>query len=191
MKCFLLLAAAYAAVIAGAAPVEAGPRITTSFSYYSVSGSSLPDVYRTMVSNAPSAGGVRGYGVTTASPAKQMNVASCRASGRYQIGVNINIRLPKISSAARLTSAETAQWSSFVQFVKRHEETHRSIWATCAAEFERRFLAGAPADCAAAHGRAMALWRQMVAICMPRQQAFDQSQRSALKSHPFMKYASR
>jgi len=75
--------------------------------------------------------------------------------------------------------------------VKRHEETHRSIWATCAAEFERRFMAGAPADCAAAHGRAMAMWRQMVAICMPRQQAFDQSQRSALKSHPFMRYASR
>lgn len=191
MTCFKFAAAAIA-VVACAVPMnaQARPAISTSYSYYSVSGSTLPEIYRSMVSHAPSAAGTKGFGVTTASPGKQMSVASCKASGRYQIGIDVNIRLPRASGGG-LSSSETAQWNGFVSFVKRHEENHRMIWLTCAADFERKFRASAPTDCGAAHAKAMVMWRQTVSACMPRQVAFDSGQRSVLRAHPFMKYASR
>ena len=172
-------------------PANANPAVNTNYSYYAVTGATLPQIYHAMVAKAPSAAGTLGFGVTTALPSPKMTVANCKASGHYQIGVNVNIQLPKASGTAKLSSSESAQWSSFVQFVKRHEEKHGAIWRSCAADFERNFNAAAPADCAAAHNRAMSMWRQMVSACMPRQVAFDASQAPVLKSHPFMKYASR
>ena len=191
MTCFKFAAAAVAAaVLAAPSLAQARPTVRTSYSYYAVSGSTLPQIYRAMVSHAPTAAGTKGFGVTTASPGSQMSVASCEASGHYQIGITVNIRLPK-SSGGGLSSSEMAQWNSFVGFVKRHEETHRMIWLDCAADLERKFEASAPAGCGAAHAKAMVMWRQTVAACMPRQAAFDSGQRSVLKAHPFMKYASR
>ena len=128
--------------------------------------------------------------MTTASPGSQMSISHCKVTGRYQVGVNVMIRLPR-ASGTKLSSAESAQWNNFVGFVKRHEEKHRAIWASCAADFERKFRAGAPSDCSSAHSRAMTMWRQMVSACMPKQASFDAAQRSVLKAHPFMKYASR
>ena len=184
------VAAMAAAVSAMTSLAQARPVISTSYSYYAVSGSTLHEVYRSMVSRAPSAAGTKGFGVTTASPGNQMSVASCKASGRYKIGINVNIRLPRANGSG-LSSSESAQWNGFVSFVKRHEETHRTIWLGCASDLERKFQAIAPADCGAAHAKAMALWRQTVSSCMPRQLAFDSGQRSVLRAHPFMKYASR
>ena len=191
MMCFKVAAAAMAvAVCVVSLNAEARPTISISYSYYSVSGSSLPEIYQSMKAHAPSAAGTKGYGVTTASPGKQMSVASCKAGGHYQIGVNVNIRLPKASGGG-LSSSEAAQWSSFVAFVKRHEETHRMIWLDCTTTFERQFQASAPADCGAAHAKAQVMWRQMVSACMPRQAAFDAAQASVARAHPFMKFAKR
>ena len=190
MTSFRAAAAAIGAVFAVLAPVQAGPSVKTSYSYYNVSGSSLPEIYRSMVGAAPSANGIRGYGITTVSPSLTMSVANCQAKGSYQLGIDVVIRLPR-AGGAKLGSAETAQWSRFVQFVKKHEETHRSIWMQCASAFERSFRAGGGGDCGSSHARAMKLWSKMISSCVPRQNAFDSAQRSALKAHPFMKYASR
>lgn len=172
-------------------PGVAQPKMSTSYSYYSVSGGSLAEIHRSIVSQGPMLNGTRSYGITMASPGKQMSVASCKASGRYRLAVNISIKLPRIASSGQLSAAEVGQWNRFSSFVRKHEEKHRAIWGSCAADYERKFMAGETGNCENAHSRAMSLWHQMVASCMPRQIAFDAAQRNALKSHPFMKYASR
>jgi predicted secreted Zn-dependent protease len=184
-----MAAAAIGAVIV--VPASAQPIMTTSYSYYGVSGDSLAELHRNMVSRGPMLNGSRSYGVTTVAPGKNMSIASCEANGRYQISLSVNIKLPKIADAGGLTPGELAQFRRFSQFVKKHEETHRSIWRDCAGEMERRFVAGTTQDCSTAHSRAMQLFKDMVAQCKPRQIAFDQAQRGVLKSHPFMKFASR
>jgi predicted secreted Zn-dependent protease len=187
----LIVAAATAATLLFFVPsLHAAPKISTSYSYFPVSGESLSEIHRKLVTSGPTVNGVRGYGVTVASPGKSMSVASCKASGSYKFSVSLNIKLPKVGGSS-LSGAELAKWNSFYGFVKRHENQHRAIWTGCAAEFSRRFAAGASDDCGSAHARAMSLWNEMVAYCKPKHQAFDAAQRSALKSHPFMKYASR
>jgi predicted secreted Zn-dependent protease len=191
MKRRVVFAAAMASTFAVLSPVQAGSSVSTSYSYYNVSGTSLQEVYRSMASSGPMAGGVRGFGTTSISPGRRMNVASCKASGKYQLGIDMVIRLPRAKGAAKLASGDAAKWNRFVQFVKKHEETHRSIWLSCAADFERSFNAGGRGDCGSSHSRAMKLWSKMLAQCNPRQNAFDAAQRSVLKAHPFVKYASR
>jgi predicted secreted Zn-dependent protease len=165
--------------------------MSTHYSYYTVSGNSLPEIHRSIVEHAPSLNGLKGYGLTTALPGPQMSVAHCQASGHYQLGIAITEKLPRVSPSSGLLSGEMSQWNRFAAFVKKHEDTHRAIWRSCGAEFERKFLAGETGNCSTAHSRAMKLWREMVVSCMPKQMAFDVAQRSVLRAHPFMKYASR
>ncbi len=184
------LAAAILAALATAS-AQAQPKTRVIYSYYEVSGDTLSEIHRSMVSRGPVVNGTRGYGVTIASPGKQMGIASCKAKGRYQLGMTLDIKLPKVGDTSGLSANEISQWHRFSQFVRKHEDTHKSIWLSCAAEFERKFLAGETEDCTAAHGRAMKLWKEMVSVCQPKQNAFDAAQRGVLKAHPFMKYASR
>jgi predicted secreted Zn-dependent protease len=169
-----------------ALPVSALPTSHTTYSYFPVHGNSLPELHRDMISHGPTAKGVRGYGVTSASPGKQMSVASCKKNGDYHFGVEFVIQLPKAANPAALSNSELALWKRFAQFVKKHEEVHRSIWMDCAALYDRKLLAGTAQDCASGQAKVAALWSEMLAVCGPKQVAFDQEQRGVLKAHPFM-----
>ena len=164
----------------------AQPTSHTTYLYFPVHGSSLPELHYDMVSHGPTANGVRGYGVTAAKPGKQLSVESCKRNGDYHFGVEFEIHLPRAANPAVLSVSELALWNRFAQFVKKHEETHRSIWMGCAAEYDRMLQASAPQDCASGQANVAALWSEMLATCQPKQVAFDEGQRGVLKAHPFM-----
>ena len=139
-----------------------------------------------MLSHAPTVNGVRGYGVTAAMPGKQMTVEACKKNGDYHFGVEFEIHLPRAANPAALSAGELALWNRFAQFVKKHEETHRSIWMNCADEYDQKLRASAPQNCASGQAKVAALWSEMLATCGPKQIAFDAVQRGVLKAHPFM-----
>ena len=172
---------AYQALSAAAQPTS-----HTKYSYFPVQGSSLPELHRNMVSHGPNANGVRGYGVTAAKPGRQMSVVACKRNGEYQFGIEFVIQLPKAANPAALSAAELGLWNRFVQFVKKHEEVHRSIWMSCAVKYEQKLQASAVRNCASGQAKVTRLWSEMLATCGPKQTAFDAAQRGALKAHPFM-----
>ena len=167
-------------------PAYAQPTSHTTYSYFPVHGSSLPELHRDMLSHGPNANGVRGYGVTAAMPGKQMSVEACKRNGDYHFGVEFVIQLPRAQNPAALSAAELALWNRFAQFVKKHEEVHRSIWMGCAAAYDRKLQASASQNCASGQAKVAALWSEMLATCGPKQIAFDVGQRGALKAHPFI-----
>ena len=167
-------------------PASAQPTSNTTYSYFPVRGNSLSELHRDMASRGPTANGVRGYGVTSAMPGKQMTVAACKRNGGYQFGIEFVIRLPKAANPAALSAAELGLWNRFAQFVKKHEEVHRSIWMNCAVKYEKKLLASAEQSCASGQAKVTRLWSEMLATCGPKQNAFDAAQRGALKAHPFM-----
>lgn len=169
-----------------ALPADAQPTSHTKYSYFPVHGSSLPELHRSMLSHGPNANGVRGYGVTAAMPGKQLSVAACQRNGDYHFGIEFVIQLPRAANAAALSASEQALWNRFVQFVKKHEEVHRSIWMSCAVKYERKLQASAVQNCASGQAKVTRLWSEMLATCGPKQTAFDAAQRGALKAHPFM-----
>lgn len=172
-------------------PATAGASMHTRYVYYSVSGSSLSEIHAAMVRSGPTAHGVKGFGVTTASPGSGMSIASCKKSGGYHFDVSFVISLPNAGDVSGLSSTESTHFRNFTSFVKRHEETHRRIWMQTAAKYDRLLQAGGTKDCASAHAKAMTLWRQMVAESAPRQAAFDRVERSHLMAQTFIKLASR
>ena len=167
-------------------PAYAQPTSHTTYLYFPVHGNSLPELHRDMLSHAPTANGVRGYGVTAAMPGKQMTVEACKRNGDYHFGVEFEIHLPRAANPAALSAGELALWNRFAQFVKKHEETHRSIWMNCADEYDQKLRASAPQDCASGQAKVATLWSEMLATCGPKQIAFDAAQRGVLKAHPFM-----
>lgn len=172
---------AYQALLACAQPTS-----HTTYSYFPVRGNSLSELHRDMASHGPTAKGVRGYGVTSAMLGKQMTVAACKRNGEYKFGIEFLIQLPKAADPAALSVAELDLWNRFAQFVKKHEEVHRSIWMNCAAKYERELQASAPQNCASGQEMVTRLWSEMLATCGPKQIAFDAAQRGVLKAHPFM-----
>jgi predicted secreted Zn-dependent protease len=172
-------------------PALAQPTSHTTYSYFPVQGSSLPELHGNMVRSGPTANGVRGYGTTAATMGKQMSVSACMMKGGYHFDVQFLIKLPKATNTAALSAGERGMWNRFAQFVKRHEETHRSIWMGCAAEFDRLLQASGGQDCPTRQARAMALWAEMMKVCRPKQVAFDQAQQGLLKRNPFIKHAAR
>ncbi len=181
---------AAALVLPAAVSASAQPVVRTSYTYYNISGSSLPELRQAMISKRVSANGVMGYGMTSPSLGREMSVASCKATGNYRFSVTISEKLPR-ADTSQLSPADASRWNSFAQFVRRHEDTHRAIWVSCAADAERKFVAGGTQDCGSAHSRAIKIYNEMIAQCKPKQVAFDAQQRGVLKSHPFIKYASR
>ena len=169
-----------------ALPADAQPTSHTRYSYFLVHGNSLPELHRNMLSNGPNANGVWGYGVTSAMPGKQMSATACKKNGGYQFGIEFVIRLPKAANPAALSVAELGLWNRFAQFVKKHEEVHRSIWMNCAVKYEQKLLASAERSCASGQAKVTRLWSEMLATCGPKQIAFDAAQRGVLKAHPFM-----
>ena len=172
-------------------PASAQPTSHTTYSYFPVSGNSLPELHRNMVRNGPTANGIRGYGTTLATMGRRMSAGACSGKGSYHFDVEFLIKLPKASNTAALSAGELGMWNQFAQFVKRHEETHRTIWMACAAEFDGLLQASPSQDCAARQAKAMSLWREMVAVCRPKQIAFDGAQRGVLSKNPFIRQAAR
>ncbi len=179
--------------ICQALPAGAGASSHTTYLYFPVEGNSLPELHSDMVRNGPTANGVRGYGVTSVDPGKRLDIAACKKSGSYHFDVEFLIHLPKATNAAAssLSPRDRGMWMRFTQFVKKHEETHRSIWMVCAADFERRLQAGGAQDCASGQTKVRALWSQMIAECSPKQVAFDNAQRGIVSANPFIRQAAR
>ena len=167
-------------------PACAQPTSHTTYSYFPVHGNSLSELHRDMASHGPTANGVRGFGVTSAMPGTQMNAAACKRNGEYHFGIDFVIQLPKAASPDSLSLAELGLWNRFAQFVKKHEEVHRSIWMNCAVKFEQKLQASAAQNCASGQAKVTRLWSEMLATCGPKQVAFDAAQRGVLKAHPFM-----
>lgn len=172
-------------------PAGAQPTSHTVFSYYEVSGRSLSEVHRDMMKKGPRAGSAVGYGLTTVQTGKGMTVAACESRGRYEFDAQFVIRLPRIAPSAQLSAADRRQFANFVNFVKNHEETHRSIWMKYIAKVDRELSMPGKSNCVDAHSRAMKLWQDMLSGYRSLHIAFDKQQRGPLRSNPFIKSASR
>ena len=170
---------------------RAQPTSRTVLSFYEVTGNSLSELHRDMLRKGPNAGGGVGYGMTTVRPGNKMSIAACKSKGHYSFDAEFVIVLPSIAASAGLTAAERRQFSSFVNFVRKHEEIHRSIWMRSITQADSELRASRTTDCAAAHSKAMRLWQDMMAGCRRLHIAFDKQQRSPLRSHPFVRSAKR
>src|SRR5688572_5103385 len=130
----------------------AKPAFTTKYSYYSIGGDSAGELYDAMIRRGPHVNGARAYASTSATSSQEGRLtqgANCSVDD-YRLKIDFVIRLPRLKNEKVLAGATMTRWRQFSQFLKKHEETHRSIWLDCARDLERQVRAISVSNCAAA-----------------------------------------
>ncbi|MEQ1520748.1 MAG: DUF922 domain-containing protein [Aestuariivirga sp.] len=165
------------------------PHQTTKYTYYAISGDTPGAIYSTLVKRGPRVGGVKAYAATTAvsSQSGQLIPGKFCSLEDYKFKIDFTIKLPKLKNEAALKGATKADWKKFSSFLKIHEETHRSIWLSCASALETRIKAIQTTSCAELNEKSTKLWEQMRVSCAKKQDAFDVAEQARLLRHPFVR----
>ncbi len=169
---------------------HAGTIATTRYDYYAISGKTLVDIYDSMLRRGPHVDGAKAYASTSATSSQEGKLVgrnNCRIED-YRLKIDFVIRLPKIKEETKLSSAERTRFQRFSQFLKKHEETHRSIWLECAAKLGAKVAKISAKSCNEAETRSEKLWAEMRRSCNQRHQAFDAAEQKRLLQHPFLRY---
>jgi predicted secreted Zn-dependent protease len=187
--CYALAAAIVASLVSASASAE--PLATTKYQYYSINGNSAAEIYRSMLSRGPRVDGAKAYAATTAQSSQAgflVQGQSCRIRG-YKFKIDFVIKLPRMASEAGLSAPVRNRWHQFSAFLRKHEETHRSIWTGCAREFESKVATLKSGDCDTIDAKAAQLWDKVRAACDRKHEAFDAAQQKVLARQPFVKLA--
>ena len=169
--------------------VEAKPLQTTKYSYYPISGATAEAIYSNMLRRGPHVNGQKAYAATSATTSqdgKLLQAKSCIVQD-YRLRINFVISLPQMKNESMLRPSDRARWRQFAQFLKKHEETHRSIWLGCAQDMENKARAINSPSCAGADAKAAKLWEQMRKTCGREHDAFDAAEQKRLLQQPFVK----
>jgi predicted secreted Zn-dependent protease len=142
-----------------------------------------------MIRRGPHVNGAKAYAATSMNPSQEGRLVqgkSCRIDD-YKIKANFVIRLPKMRNEAALGGETLARWRQFSTFLRKHEETHRSIWMGCASELENRISELRTPNCGALERKAAALWASIKGRCDKKHDAFDNAEQLRLVKHPFVR----
>lgn len=178
-----------ACLAAGSTLTSAKTLQTTRYTFYMVGGDTAQDVYSAMLRKGPRVNGAKAYAATSATTTQDgrlLQGASC-SIGDYRLKLDFTIKLPKIKNEAVLPPADRKRWQQFAVFLKKHEETHRSIWMSCAADLETQVKTIKAKTCADADLKAQKLWDKMRSACSKKHVAFDAAEQRKLMQHPFVR----
>ena len=170
-------------------PVAAKPVVSTKYKYYSISGNSPGDIYLAMIRRGPDVNGVNANASTSATSSqsgKLVQGQSCKVDG-YSFRIDFTINLPKLRNESALSGSTKRDWGTFKSFLKRHEETHRTIWLGCASQLEAQVKRLKAKDCNAIDKQAAKLWTKMRSTCDRQHKAFDTAEQRRLLSQPFVR----
>lgn len=168
---------------------RAAPAFTTKYVYYKVSGDTAAGVYVSMLKRGPHVKGEKAYAATSAESSQRGKLdltKSCRIVD-YQYRIDFTIRLPKLTDEASLSTSARDRWQQFSTFLRKHEETHRSIWMGCANEIEAKVRAVRGRTCEEVDKKAQAIRDQVQNACNIKHAAFDAAEQKTLAKHPFVK----
>jgi len=103
---------------------------------------------------------------------------------------NFVLTLPKAVDYGRMSASTKSMWTNFVAGLKRHEETHRSIFVNCGEVFvpEATRLTG-PSGCIGMQRKVRRFIDQRYASCMAKQKAFEKRDRSRVLGLSFIRAA--
>lgn len=186
---FHLPGAVAALILAGIAPAAAGTQHSVDYTYYSVSGRTPAEIYRSILSRGPMVGGERAIAATVAKGLQNYSMSddtgACRIT-EHRLNFRFTVQLPQPASLSAMRPRDKALWRQFSAFLKAHELQHTRLWLGCAAELDRSVMAIRASSCKTTARKADSLWRTMKASCDKLQASFDREQRAELLAQPFM-----
>lgn len=171
---------------------HARPKFSTSYKYFSVSGSSAASIHGNTHVPTGFFSSEKAYANITMQPkiiAKfKPGKRICRFK-RLSLGAHFTIRLPKLSSRSGANKSLRRKFASFVAFARRHELVHRSIWIKCFSRSERKMRALRIKSCGALDQASAKIIERELAICRRNNNRFDAAEARRVKRHPLVRAA--
>jgi predicted secreted Zn-dependent protease len=160
---------------------EAGVRSSTELRAYVVGGSTAASLVSYMHrrpfpgDNGPAVANIRPH--YTLSVDTTYADAVC-APKDVDLNVNFVMTLPVARTPGAFSPGTRSAWNRFVDFARRHEETHRTIYLECAESFAAKASLLVAATCMRLRTNIDALFKAENRACERRQRGFDRSEYS-------------
>lgn len=171
----------------------AGPKVAVNYQYYAVNGTSAVQLMRDLHLHGPTVDGAGAYATTESSFSESGQLVQGKGCSvpRYTIGLSFTITLPAAQDLPDASPRIKKAWRSFYGFVKKHEETHKAIWISCAASMQAKIRSLRMKTCEGVQSKAAQILESESAKCRRKHDAFDRSERSRLKAQPLIQQALR
>ncbi len=161
----------------------------TKYKYYPISGKSAQQLYRQMVRRGPHVAGSPAVAATFAKHAYTGELVAGKSSCRIRnlkIRIMFTMSLPRLKSGKSLALQTRRQWKQFAQFVKTHEQKHRSIWMGCAKRADRAMKRIRTSNCNIANSKAEVAFLKERVRCKRLHDRFDSRERARLARQPLI-----
>lgn len=178
-------------VISGLQPVEAQPPTVTNIKYYTVEGTTAQSLDQQMIARGPMHGPGRAYANIVARPdysGQLVQDETCRLED-FTVSAEFTMTLPQLGGGAKLSGDLSARWESFQQFVRRHEEGHRTIWIETMEKAETRISELRAATCPELQGEIDGAFQEEWRAGEGRQDDYDRADQEKLVRHPLLQAA--
>jgi predicted secreted Zn-dependent protease len=159
----------------------------TSYSYFKISGQSAQQIYKSLLAHAKGPGGHDAYATTSTriiQNGQYTGGKSCRVKS-YNTFLTFKINLPKLAASNAHASVK-GSWQNFAGVLKRHEEHHRTLWMSCATQFNTAVLALSNSNCSTLKRKFDSLWKKAQANCRKQNDAFDKAEQAQFLRQPFI-----
>jgi predicted secreted Zn-dependent protease len=159
----------------------------TSYSYFKISGQSAQQIYKSLLAHAKGPGGHDAYATTSTriiQNGQYTGGKSCRVKS-YNTFLTFKINLPKLASSNAHASVK-GSWQNFAGVLKRHEEHHRTLWMSCATQFNTAVLALSNSNCSTLKRKFDSLWTKTQNSCRKQNDAFDKAEQAQFLRQPFI-----
>jgi predicted secreted Zn-dependent protease len=172
-------------VLASAA--EAKVSVSTSYSYFKISGHTAGQIYQSLLAHAKGPGGHDAYATTSTRIIQKGTYSTGKSCGvrTYDTNLNFAINLPRLA-ASKASAPIQNSWQDFAGVLKRHEEHHRSLWLSCAREFNRKVLELKESSCANLKNKFKILWKATETSCRKLNDDFDRAEQLRFPHQPFI-----
>lgn len=170
---------------------SAAPKYKTKIIYYTVSGTNDAQLYAAMNIGSGFFRHKQVYAFITSKSivdGKYYQGKTCKLKG-LRIRGDFVIRLPKLSSRAKISKSTKRRFKSFLRFVKRHEYRHRSDYISCFKRAERKIASIRVKSCKTFLVRTNAILAREGKRCERIARAFDAAESKRVVRQPFVRVA--
>ena len=180
-SCLLILVVALTGLAADVGTAQAGVSISIRHKFFSVSGSSIQDVVRSLKRNGPLHRDIGRRAIGLADFRHRYRLTTTSEGGRCKVSkVHVSLRiiltLPRLSSRARLSARHGARWRTIEAMIRRHENRHAALYKQFARALERRLKRLRPAaSCSALRSKARQIEKSEFERDRRRNRAYDRA----------------
>ncbi len=156
---------------------------------YLVQGKTAQEIYAFIKTKSPRAAGNATFAFTMiATKTDKIEKKSAKACGysSFKTSALFNFVLPRHQDPTKIKGKTRQSWAAFADYLKTHEEGHRTIWQSCFRQYDKAAKALSAKDCKSLDKQREKIFTKIKLGCLKQDEAYDTIFRKQVLKHPFV-----